>query len=138
MKASSKIYIAFWFVGSIIFSRLLIILLEDIDFLLRIEPHWGSFRIHHITLGIIFLIIAGYLALAGHLSRRGKKIDLALYGIGLGLIADEFLLATKTQSGEMQAYPGEYFSFANTIPALIVLAILLFLAYVGRKRNALR
>ncbi len=135
MTSHSKFYLAGWFAISIVITRIWIWLLERSGIFFAVEPHIGSFRIHHITLGIILLAVAGYVALAGHLTKRGRKLDLALYGVSLGLVADEILLALKTQSGELQAYPGEYFSFINTIPAIIVLVIFIFLIFAGKKKD---
>lgn len=59
-------------------------------------PHWlfasiGNFRLHHFVYGNILILVTSFLAI-GLGIRRHKNWFAVFYGIGLGLVLDEFLL----------------------------------------------
>ncbi|MEK7471003.1 MAG: hypothetical protein AAB622_03340 [Patescibacteria group bacterium] len=53
--------------------------------------HIGNFRLHHFVYGNILILITSFLAI-GLGIRRHKNLFAIFYGIGLGLVLDEFLL----------------------------------------------
>lgn len=81
--------IFFFFLLSFILSRIVVISIETetIPFLRYI--YIRGIHIHHFAFGIIFLTIAGFLALI-HKDKTHLQKTAAMYGIGLGLTFDEF------------------------------------------------
>lgn len=51
----------------------------------------GDFRLHHFVYGNMIIIITGFLAI-GLGIRRHKNLFAVAYGIGLGMVLDEFML----------------------------------------------
>jgi len=73
-------------------SRLLTYLILIDKFL----PSWlfaeiGEFRLHHFVYGNVLILITGFLSI-GLGIRKHKNLFALSYGIGLGLVLDEFLL----------------------------------------------
>ncbi len=86
-----------FFLISFITTRLIVLFFPDFNILgLGIIE---SYEIHHYFLGIVLLLIAGWVVLVSD-SLRLKRISAALYGVGFGLIVDEIgLLLTCGTDG---------------------------------------
>lgn len=86
------------FLAAIFVSRLTVILIEN-----NIGRPFlgynviGDFHVHHFTYGIIILAVNGFVALFVP-NRLSKSWLYILYGIGLGLIFDEFGIWLKLDS----------------------------------------
>jgi hypothetical protein len=67
--------------------------------MIRAEVSWwpgnatpGGLHIHHLVFGIILMMAAGFLAIAGQPGEPGIEILAGLFGVGMGLTLDEFAL----------------------------------------------
>jgi hypothetical protein len=79
-------------IGVTVVSRLLtysILVKKSIPFWLFVNV--GDFRLHHFVYGNILILVTSFLAI-GLGIRRHKNWFAVFYGIGLGLVLDEFLL----------------------------------------------
>lgn len=79
-------------IGVTIVSRLLtysILVKKSIPFWLFLRI--GDFRLHHFVYGNVLILVTSFLAI-GLGIRRHKNWFAIFYGIGLGLVLDEFLL----------------------------------------------
>ncbi len=80
-------------------------------------------HIHHLAFGIIFLTIAGFLALTVHHQRSRHYIS-ALYGVGLGLAYDEF---------GMWLHLADNYWIRQSYDAIAIIAVLLInVVYFGK------
>ena len=102
-KLQIQFIILFSFIISFLIARAFVVLLNA-----PINPAYQlwlkGYRIHHFFYGIGVLIIGGWL---GHIrnGRRLTKISASLYGIGVGLVVDEFgLLLTFGDYWAAQSY----------------------------------
>jgi hypothetical protein len=79
---------------------------------------WRGYHVHHFFLGIFFIIISGGLTLHYH-GKHFTRLSGILYGIGLGIIIDEFgLLITLGNYWERITYD------------VIVYVVIIFLNYL--------
>lgn len=67
--------------------------------MIRAEVSWwpgnvtpGGLHIHHLVFGIVFMMVAGFVAFAVEPSSPWFEVGAALFGVGLGLTLDEFAL----------------------------------------------
>jgi hypothetical protein len=67
--------------------------------MIRAEVSWwpgnvtpGGLHIHHLVFGIVFMMIAGFVAFAVQPGSPWFEVGAALFGIGMGLTLDEFAL----------------------------------------------
>ncbi|MBI5465009.1 hypothetical protein HY946_00165 [Candidatus Gottesmanbacteria bacterium] len=79
-------------------------------------------HIHHLAFGIIFLTVAGFLALTIH-GQRSRHYISALYGIGLGLAYDEFGMWLRLKD--------EYWLRQSYDAVAIISAVLINIVYFG-------
>jgi hypothetical protein len=116
------------FLGAVVVSRLWVYLLISTKTLDLFEPHVGSFRVHHITTGLLLIICVGYFAIVDP-STGGLQTTLAiLFGIGAGLVTDELWLWLKIQSGDLGSNGKHYFSLVSYIPIVIIAVLLVWAA----------
>ena len=101
-------------------------------------PFWlfariGDFRLHHFVYGNILILITSFFAI-GLGIKRHKYWFAAFYGIGLGLVLDEFLLwvgDTKQLTSIALFIP---FSLtAVSIALVLVTSIIMYRLYKNRK-----
>ncbi len=102
-KLQIQFIILFAFIISFIVARIFVILL-DLPSTPTFELWLKGYRIHHFFYGIGLTVVGGWL---GH-TRSGRtitRVSAALYGIGFGLIVDEFgLLLTFGDYWSAQSY----------------------------------
>lgn len=67
--------------------------------MIRAEVSWwpgnvtpGGLHIHHLVFGIVFMMVAGFVAFAVEPSSPWFEITAGLFGVGMGLTLDEFAL----------------------------------------------
>jgi hypothetical protein len=67
--------------------------------MIRAEVSWwpgnvspGGLHIHHLVFGIIFMMVAGFVAFAVEPSSPWFEVGAGLFGVGMGLTLDEFAL----------------------------------------------
>jgi hypothetical protein len=67
--------------------------------MIRAEVSWwpgnvspGGLHIHHLVFGIVFMMVAGFVAFAVEPNSPWFEVAAALFGIGMGLTLDEFAL----------------------------------------------
>jgi hypothetical protein len=67
--------------------------------MIRAEVSWwpgnvspGGLHIHHLVFGIIFMMVAGFVAFAVEPSSPWFEVGAGLFGVGIGLTLDEFAL----------------------------------------------
>jgi len=67
--------------------------------MIRAEVSWwpgnvspGGLHIHHLVFGIVFMMVAGFVAFAVQPSTPWFEISAGLFGVGMGLTLDEFAL----------------------------------------------
>ncbi len=105
------------FLGTVIFYRLLIQLIGD-----RSVYIFGT-EIHHLYFGVILLLLTGFTRFFS-VSNKLNNLDLILFGVGCGLVTDEFIYILFT--------PGDhssYFSNISVYGAVISSLILTVLFY---------
>jgi hypothetical protein len=74
------------------FSRLLTFLIMETSYLPEyLFAQIGNFRLHHFVYGNIIIVITSFLAIGLGINKH-RNLFAVFYGIGLGLILDEFLL----------------------------------------------
>lgn len=74
------------------FSRMLTYLIMHTDYLPDyLFAQIGNFRLHHFVYGNILILITSFLAIGLGIHKH-RNLFAVFYGIGLGLILDEFLL----------------------------------------------
>jgi hypothetical protein len=89
----------------------------------------GSFRLHHFVYGNILILITSFLAI-GLGIRKHKNLFAVFYGIGLGLVLDEFLLwmgDTRQLSSNVLFIP--YSIMAVSIASLLIATIIMYRLY---------
>lgn len=92
----------------------------------------GEFRLHHFVYGNIIITLTSFLAI-GLGIRKHKNLFAIFYGIGLGLVLDEFLLwmgDVKQLTSNVMWIP--YSSTAVAIVALIIASIIMVDLYEFR------
>ena len=52
----------------------------------------GGVHIHHVVPGVILMVVGGFIALAGDRRGFGSGVAAVLFGMGVGLVLDEFAL----------------------------------------------
>lgn len=110
------------FLLSIFLSRLTVFILAKTNTLRKVRPHLKSFEIHHLTTGLIILIIAGYLSITNLMS-VSKSLLAILYGFGLGLVVDELWTGSVILSRHWYDEGSEYYK----VPTYIIIAIVAIL-----------
>jgi hypothetical protein len=67
--------------------------------MIRAEVSWwpgnvtpGGLHIHHLVFGIVFMMVAGFVAFAVEPSSPWFEVSAGLFGVGMGLTLDEFAL----------------------------------------------
>lgn len=117
-------------IGVTIISRFmtyLILIKKSFPFWLFV--HVGNFRLHHFVYGNILILITSFLAI-GLGIRRHKNWFAIFYGIGLGLILDEFLLwmgDTRQLNSNVLFIP--YSIMAVSIASLLIATIIMYRLY---------
>ena len=121
-KLQNQFIVLTFFIISFLIGRAFVVLLD-----VPINPAYQlwikGYRVHHFFFGIGLLVIGGWL---GHIQygRLITKISAGLYGIGVGLVVDEFgLLLTFGDYWAAQSY------IFFVIISLSFLIMLLFEAY---------
>ena len=103
-------------------------------------PHWlftqfGSFRLHHFVYGNILILITSFFAI-GLGIRKHKNWFAVFYGIGVGLVLDEFLLwmgDVKQLTSNVMFIPHSI--TIVSISAIIIASIIMFRLYSDKKSN---
>lgn len=80
----------------------------------------AGYHIHHIGVGVILIVVAGFLTLH-YAGRRLNRLSAILYGVGLGFIVDEIGFIV----GGIEPYNGDYevFFLFVVISSLFMLGI---------------
>jgi hypothetical protein len=125
---NSKLIITFTFLLSILLSRLTVLLLGKTNTLKTFRPHLRSFEVHHITTGIIILVITGYLAITNTFS-LSKTLLSVFYGLGLGIFVDELWTSSVVLSNHWSKEGIEYYKLPTYL-IMIVISILLMVLTV--------
>jgi hypothetical protein len=120
-----RLIILFSFVLTIIVSRLVIQLLNKTNTLRKVRPHYKSLEVHHITTGIIILLIVGYISIT-NLFYISTLFLAVFYGIGAGLIIDELWPSVIVQSKHWFD-EGSLYRNKNTYLIIVAVAVLLIL-----------
>lgn len=95
----------------------------------------GDFRLHHFVYGNILILITSFLAI-GLGIRRHKNWFALFYGIGLGLVLDEFLLwigDTTQLNNNVLFIP--YSLAVTSLVVLIIASIIMYRLYAGTSRS---
>lgn len=95
----------------------------------------GDFRLHHFVYGNILILITSFLAI-GLGIRRHKNWFALFYGIGLGLVLDEFLLwigDTTQLNNNVLFIP--YSLAVTSLVVLIIASIIMYRLYAGTSRG---
>lgn len=122
------------FLISFLIARAFVLLL-DVPFNPGYQLWIKGYRVHHFFFGIGVLMVGGWLS---HLHNGGKltMISAALYGIGVGLIGDEFgLLLTFGDYWAAQSYVFFVIISLLFLIALIIEAYNLFTTYQNRSHT---
>jgi hypothetical protein len=126
-------YILGGILGATIVSRL-------ITYLILIKgdlPYWlflriGNSRLHHFVYGNILILVTSFFAI-GLGTKKHKYLFAALYGIGLGLVLDEFLLwlgNINQLSNNVLFIP--YSMTVVSIASLLVASIIMYRLYKNK------
>lgn len=104
-----------------IISRLITYLILVKEFLPKgLFAQIGSFRLHHFVYGNILILITSFLAI-GLGVRKHKNLFAIFYGIGLGLVLDEFLL----WMGDVNQLRSDVLFIPFSIPAVSLASLLI-------------
>jgi hypothetical protein len=114
-------------VGATILSRLIIYLILikryiPQSFLFQIK----EFRLHHFVYGNLLILITSFMVI-GLGNRRHKKLFAILYGIGIGLVLDEFLLLmgdVRQLNNNVLFIP--YSIMAVSVVSLVIASIIIY------------
>lgn len=104
----------------------------------NILPHWlfaqfGSFRLHHFVYGNILILITSFFAI-GLGIRKHKNWFAVFYGIGVGLVLDEFLLwmgDVKQLTSNVMFIPHSI--TIVSISAIIIASVIMYRLYGDKK-----
>ena len=117
-----SIVILISFILTFIIARIIVFLIDH-----QVDPDLLGYNIvngrhiHHFTYGIVILVVTGFISL--FIGNRGTRAWLfALYGIGLGLLIDEF--------GIWLNLDPNYHQTVSIIAVLIVTTFLMISAFI--------
>lgn len=117
-------------IGVTIISRIITYLVLTKGMLpISLFANIGSFRLHHFVYGNILILVTSFLAI-GLGIRKHKNLFAIFYGIGLGLVLDEFLLwmgDVKQLTSNVLFIP--YSITAVAIASLLIATIIMYRLY---------
>ncbi|MBI4037161.1 hypothetical protein HY385_01940 [Candidatus Daviesbacteria bacterium] len=114
------------FLASIFISRSIIFILDKTNRLKQVRPHLKSFEVHHLTSGLIILIIAGYLSITNQFVISKTALSI-LYGFGLGLVIDELWVSSVILNKHWHAEGIEYYKLPTYLIIIMVVILLIVL-----------
>ncbi len=119
--------IFFWFLLSFIVSRLFVLAMES-NLLPDLYLNVRGIHVHHFNYGLVLIIVTGFIALAARQFTEKHVHGLAItFGIGLGLIFDEFSLFILLEDN----YWARHSYDAVVVLSLIFLNIIYFHGFWG-------
>lgn len=89
---NKKRYLLFLVLTSFVVTFIIIRIVTHLQLLGVIPNQDGPLHIHHMVVGIIILLIAGFIAVGFDREDKHKPLLAVLYGIGAALTIDEFAL----------------------------------------------